>query len=64
MGYKRKTVDEYDIEGDFGAGWEIVTCEENLREASRAKREYQLNCPGIPIRIKKRRVPAPELITT
>lgn len=55
--YVRKTVDEYDIEGNYGSGWEVVTCEETWSDAVEMRRCYRENEPGVPFRIKSRRVP-------
>ena len=53
--YKRKTIDEYEIQGNYGQGWEIVTTEE-----TRAAARDQLKCYNenetAPHRIVKRRV--------
>lgn len=59
MPYKRKTRDEFDIEGDYGSGdgWEVVTCEERYKDARVALKEYRENEPGVPFRIRKHRVP-------
>lgn len=61
----RKTRDEYDVEGGYGYGhgFEAVTCEATLREARARMAEYRANEPGVPFRIRRRRVrlePAPE----
>jgi hypothetical protein len=58
MAYKRKTVDEYDIEADYGYGdgWEIVTCEATYKDAVRAVKEYRQNETLVPFRIRKHRV--------
>ena len=56
MAYVRKTIDEYDIEGNYGHGFEVVTAENNLEDA---KMQYKLYCenePEFSFRIKKRRV--------
>jgi hypothetical protein len=44
---------EYDIEGNYGYGYEMVTCEENIREARARLREYRENEPGTAFRIKR-----------
>lgn len=44
---------EYDIEGNYGCGWELVTCEETLPEAREMLRCYNENEPGVPHRIKR-----------
>lgn len=58
-GYVRKTRDEYDIEGNYGYGhgYEAVTTEDDRAGARERLREYRENEPGIPFRIRKRRVP-------
>lgn len=43
---QRVTVDEYDVEGDYGYGWEIVTCESTYSEARKRLREYERELPG------------------
>lgn len=42
----------YDIEGNYGQGWEAVTAEETKAEALATKRTYEENEPGIPFRIR------------
>lgn len=54
MAYKRKTRDVYDIQGNYGHGFETVTCEETWKDAKRAIREYRENEP-YEFRIKKTR---------
>lgn len=44
---------EYDIEGDYGFGWEIVTCETEYSKALARLSEYRQNEPGVPFRINK-----------
>lgn len=44
---------DYDIEGHFGQGWEIVCCESNRKDALVTIKEYRENSPGL-YRIKKR----------
>jgi len=57
MAYQRKTADEYDLEGDYGQGWEILTCEATFSEAVKRRKEYRENGDFAPMRIKCRRVP-------
>jgi len=53
--YIRKTKDEYEIQGNYGDGWEMVTTEETLRGARAQVKCYRENEPG-PHRIIKKRV--------
>lgn len=55
MSYQRKTVDEYEIQGYYSEGWEMLTTTETYKEARQAIKSYQMNDPG-PLRIVKRRV--------
>lgn len=55
-GYVRKTRDEYDIEGNYGYGWDVVTCEDTYRAAREQLRVYRENEPDAAHRIVKRRV--------
>jgi hypothetical protein len=54
--YIRKTRDEYDIESNYGYGWDVETCEDTWKDAKAQVKCYRENCPGIPFRIKKHRV--------
>jgi hypothetical protein len=56
MAYQRKTRDEFDVEGHYGEGWEIVTCEPTWQGARARIKEYREN-EGGRYRIKPRRVP-------
>jgi len=53
--YTRKTSDEYEIQGYYGQGWEMVTCEVTRKEAKERLREYNEN-ELYPHRIVKKRV--------
>lgn len=53
--YQRKTVDEYELQGDYGNGWEYILTEETASAARKRKKEYTEN-EGIPLRIVKKRV--------
>lgn len=55
MAYQRKTRDYFDIEGNYGCGWEVATAEDDWRGARRALKEYRANEPGIAFRAVKRR---------
>lgn len=54
--YIRKTEDEYEILGDYGQGWELVTTETNRKDARETVKTYRANEPGVPFKWKKRRV--------
>jgi len=56
MAYKRKTEDEYNIEGYYQGQWETVTCEETRTAAKEQIKCYRENEPGTAFRIKKSRV--------
>ncbi len=53
--YKRKTVDEYEIQGNYGQGWEMVTTESTRKEAKAQLKCYNENEPN-PHRIVAKRV--------
>lgn len=53
--YQRKTVDEYELQGNYGNGWDYLLTEGTLAEAKKRKKEYAEN-EGIPLRIVKKRV--------
>ncbi len=53
--YTRKTVDIWEIQGNYGCGWECVTAEETRKEARERFREYTENEPGVPFRMKLKR---------
>jgi hypothetical protein len=55
--YIRKTEDEFDILGNYGQGFELVTCETTWSLAKDTLRTYRANEPGVPFKIKKHRVP-------
>jgi hypothetical protein len=56
MPYKRKTTDEYNIQGLYCGQWETVTCEETWTAAKEQVKCYRENEPGTIFRIKKERV--------
>lgn len=56
MAYTRKTRDEYDIQQNYGYGWESVDCHDTRKEAKAALKVYRENQPNISARIKKIRV--------
>ena len=56
MAYNRKTEDEFEIQGCYSAGWEMVTTETNRQAARDQIKTYRENEPGIPFRFIKKRV--------
>jgi len=52
MGYIRKTVDVWEVQGNYGQGWECVTAEYTYREARERLHEYRENEPGTSFRLK------------
>ena len=57
MTYIRKTRDYWNVEGNYGYGdgWEVVTAEDDRKEARQRLKEYRENEPGVPFRVIKRR---------
>jgi hypothetical protein len=53
--YKRKTEDEYEIQGNNGYGWETETTEVNWKDAKAQAKCYRENV-SYPIRIVKKRI--------
>jgi hypothetical protein len=51
----RTTIDEYDVEGNYGQGYEVVTSEATLYLARQQVKTYQENEPGISFKIVHRR---------
>lgn len=47
---------EYDVEGDYGQGFELLTCEDTYPEARNQLKTYQESAPGISYRIRARKV--------
>lgn len=56
MAYKRKTEDEYEIQGYYSEGWEMVTTETTWPAAKAQRKTYRENEPGVSFRIVKKRV--------
>jgi hypothetical protein len=54
--YQRKTYDEYEIQGNYGYGWEMVTTEETRQAAKEQLKCYRENEPNAAHRIVKIRV--------
>ena len=55
MSYIRKTIDEYEIQGNCGYGWDVETTEATYKEAREQAKCYRENV-NYPIRIMKKRV--------
>ena len=56
MEYKRKTVDRWDIETNWGYGWDVEVSEYSRGDARRTYREYLENVGGrASVRLVKRR---------
>lgn len=53
--YIRKTYDEWEIQGNYGQGWECLTAEETRKDAKEQLRIYDENEP-YPHRIIKKRI--------
>ena len=56
MRYIRKTRDEYEILGNYGYGWDVLTTEDNYKDAKNMLKCYNENEPMAPHMIKKRRI--------
>ena len=44
---------EYEVQGNYGYGWELETTEVSRTEALKRLKEYRENAPEAPHRIKK-----------
>lgn len=57
MAYIRKTVDRWDIETNYGYGWEVEASYYDLKEAKRDLNEYRLHVAhyGGSCQLRKRR---------
>lgn len=53
--YIRKTKDVFEVQGNYGYGWEAVTTEETRTEAKKRLKEYGENETNVPHRIIKKR---------
>lgn len=54
MAYIRKTIDRWDIETNYGYGWEVENSEYTLNDAKRSLKEYMENCQCCVRMIKRR----------
>lgn len=60
MAYERKTIDRWDIETNYGYGWEVENSEYTWADAKRSVREYRENLEAYGkclVRLVKRREP-------
>ena len=48
---------EYEIQGDYGYGWDVLTTEETIGEANAQLATYRAN-ERVPLRIKRVKVSA------
>lgn len=62
MAYIRKTVDVYELQGNYGYGdgYEYILEEEDRKEARERLKEYRENAPQYSYRIVKHRRPKEE----
>ena len=52
--YTRKTYDEYQIQTNYGYGWEVENTEDNWKDARRSLKEYRDNISGFARLVVKR----------
>lgn len=57
MAYERRTVDVWEIQGNYGYGWDVVCLEETPKDAKEQLRCYNENEPQYAHRIRYRRIP-------
>lgn len=60
MAYQRKTIDRWDIETNYGYGWECENSEYTREDARRSLREYRENLGSYgrcSVRLTKHREP-------
>ena len=55
MTYVRKTRDVFDVQANYGQGWEDETSEFTHKEARDQIKSYRENGVNVPMRIKKSR---------
>lgn len=56
MKYTRKTIDQWEVQGNYGSGWESVTIEDTRKAAREMLKCYNENETGTPHRIVKKRI--------
>lgn len=52
MTYKRKTIDVWHLDVNYGQGWEHELTEDSFAEIRQRRKEYLENCPEYPTRIR------------
>ena len=56
MAYERKTIDTWELQLNYGCGWEYTLTEYIRKEARERLKEYRENQPQYPERLVKKRV--------
>ena len=56
MAYERKTIDTWELQLNYGYGWEYTLTEFTREEARARLKEYRENQPQYPARLVKKRV--------
>ena len=56
MAYERKTIDTWELQLNYGYGWEYTLTEYTKNEARERLNEYTENQPQYPARLVKKRV--------
>lgn len=51
-----KYIYEYEVQGNYGYGWDMLTTEDNMQAAREQKKCYDGNERNVPHRIIRRRV--------
>jgi len=54
--YQRKTKDVYELQGNYGYGWDYILEEDDRKVAREQLRCYDQNERGVPHRLVKKRV--------
>lgn len=56
MVYVRTTEDEFQIHGNYGHGFEELTCETTFKEAKQCIKDYRKNEPGVAFKLITKRI--------
>lgn len=56
MAYERKTIATWELQLNYGYGWEYTLTEYTRKEARERLKEYRENQPQYPARLVKKRV--------